>query len=110
MTLHTASSIHVFPHLTIQVKNVTTETSAKPQVVHFDDAPTIAPNTTKTITASADHPSEWNSPYTLTPVGTLTEIATLLTFDSMSTFIDKKVALRVTHKGIALLNQKEYIN
>ena len=46
-----------FPYLTMQ-NETTSEMSAKPQAVLIDDALTIPPRTTKTITAVVDHPSE----------------------------------------------------
>ena len=50
-----------FPHLTMQVKTTSSETTIKPQPVITDEALTIPPTTTKTITAFIDHPSKWNS-------------------------------------------------
>ena len=52
--------------------------------------------TTKTITAFVDHTSEWNTTGTLTPVEKFTETASLLISHSMSTIIDRKIAVRVT--------------
>ena len=51
-TLH--GLIH-FPHLTMQVKNESSGTSAKPQAVLIHDSITIPQMTTKTITAFVDH-------------------------------------------------------
>ena len=45
-----------FPHLTMQVKTASIETTAKPQPVITDDALTKPPRTTKTITAFVDNP------------------------------------------------------
>ena len=46
-----------FPHLTMQVKTASSETTAKPHPVITDESLTIPPTTTKTITAFIDHPS-----------------------------------------------------
>ena len=53
--------------------------------------------TTKTIMAFVDHVSEWNTTGTVTPVEKFTEAASLITSDSMSTIIDRKIAVRVTN-------------
>ena len=50
-----------FPHLTMQVKTASSETTTKPQPVITDEALTIPPTTTKTITDFIDHPSKWNT-------------------------------------------------
>ena len=56
-----------FPHLMMQVKPASCETTKKPQLMITDDALTIPPTTTKTITAFVDHPSNWNTTGTVTP-------------------------------------------
>ena len=56
----TTCGLKHFPHLTMQVKTASSETTAKPQPVITDDALTKPPRTTKTITAFVDRPSEWN--------------------------------------------------
>ena len=53
--------------------------------------------TTKTITAFVDHLSEWNTTGTVTPVEKFTETASLVLSHSMSTVIDRKIAVRVTN-------------
>ena len=53
--------------------------------------------TTKTITAFDDHVSEWNTTGTVTPVEKFTEAASLILSQSMSTIIDRKIAVRVTN-------------
>ena len=53
--------------------------------------------TTKTITAFVDHPSEWHTTGTVTPVGKFTEAASLLISHSISTIIDKQTAVRITN-------------
>ena len=53
--------------------------------------------TTKTIRAFVDHSSEWNTTGTVTPVEKFTEAAILIISHSMSTIIDRKIAVRVTN-------------
>ena len=86
-----------FPHLTMQVKTASSETTTKPQPVITDEAVTIPPTTTKTITAFIDHPSKWNTTGTVTPLEKFTETASPLISHSMSTIIDKRRAVRVTN-------------
>ena len=50
-----------FPHLKMQVKTASSETTTKPQPVITDEALAKSPTTTKTITAFLDHPSKWNT-------------------------------------------------
>ena len=86
-----------FPHLTMQVKTASSETTTKPQPVITDKALTIPLTTTKTSTASIDHPSKWNTKGTVTPLENLKETASLLISHSMSTVNDKRTAHRVTN-------------
>ena len=86
-----------FPHLTMQVKTTSSETTTKPQPVITDEALTIPPTTTKTITAFIDHPSKWNTTGTVTPLEKFTETASLLISRSMSTIKGKRTAVRVTN-------------
>ena len=86
-----------FPHMTMQVKTASSETTTKPQPVITDEALTIPPTTTKTITAFIDHPSKWNTTDTVTPLEKFTETPSLLISHSMSTIIDKRIAVRVTN-------------
>ena len=86
-----------FPHLTMQVKTTAREITTKPQPVITDEALTMPPATTKTITAFIDHPSKWNTTGTVTPLEKFTETASLLISHSMSTKIDKRIAVRVTN-------------
>ena len=53
--------------------------------------------TTKTITAFVDHVSEWNTTGTVTPVEKFTETESLIISHTMSTIIDRKIAVRVTN-------------
>ena len=80
----------------MQIKTVSSETTTKPQPVITDDALTKPLTTTKTITAFVDHPSRWKTTGTVTPLEKFTETACLLISYSMSTIIDKKMAVRVT--------------
>ena len=86
-----------FPHLTMQVKTASSQTTTKPQPVITDEALTIPPTTTKTITAFIDHPSKWNTTGTVTPLEKFMETPSLLISHSMSTIIDKRIAVRVTN-------------
>ena len=86
-----------FPHLTMQVKTASSETTTKPKPVITDEALTIPPMTTKTITAFIDHPSKWNTRGTVTSLEKFTETGSLLISHSMSTKIDKRIAVRVTN-------------
>ena len=86
-----------FPHLTMQVKTTSSETTTKPQLVITDEALIIPPTTTKTIVAFIDHPSKRNTTGTVTPLEKFTETASVLISHSMSTKIDKRIAVRVTN-------------
>ena len=81
----------------MQVKTASSETSTRPQPVITAEALTIPPTTTKTITAFTDHPSKWNTTGTVTPLEKFSETASLLISHSMSTIIDKKIAVRVSN-------------
>ena len=95
VVIDTTHGLIHFPHLTMQVKTASSETTTKPQPVISDDSLTIPP-TTKTITAFVDHPSKWNTTGTVTPLEKFTETASLLISHSISTIIHKKIAVRVT--------------
>ena len=97
VVIDTTHGLIHFPHLTMHVKTASSGTTTKPQPVITDEALTIPPTTTKTITAFIDHPSKWNSTGTVTPLQKFTETASLLISHSMSTIIDKRIALRVTN-------------
>ena len=85
-----------FPHLTMPAKKAASETSTKTQPVPIQDNTTVPPMTTKTITAFVDHPSEWHTTSTVTPVGKFTKAASLLISHPISTIIDEKRAVRIT--------------
>ena len=81
----------------MQVKSASSQASAKPQPVLIHDSITIPQMTTKTTTAFVDHSSEWNTTGTVTPVEKFTKTASLIISHSMSTIIDRKIAVRVTN-------------
>ena len=97
VVIDTTHGLIHFPHLTMQVKRASSETTTKPQPVITDEALTIPPTTTKTITAFFDYPSKWNTTGTVTPLEKLTERANLLISHSISTIDDKTIAVRVTN-------------
>ena len=97
VVIDTTHGLIHFPHLTMQVKTASSETTTKPQPIITDEALTIPLTTTKTITAFIDHPSIWNTTGTVTPVERFTKTASLLISHSMSTIIDKKIAVIVTN-------------
>ena len=97
VVIDTTHGLIHFPHLTMPFKTASSETTTKPQPVITEEALTIQPTTTKTITAFIDHPSKWNTTGTVTPLEKFTETASLLISHSMSTIIVKRIAVRVTN-------------
>ena len=97
VVIDTTHGLIHFPHLTMQVKSALSQTSAKPQAVLIHGTITIPQLTTKKVRAFVDHLSEWNTTGTVTPVEKFTETASLIISHSMSTIIDRKVAVRVTN-------------
>ena len=81
----------------MQVKTAWNETTAIPLSVSTEDTLTMQPWITKTIIAFVEHPSEWNTTGTVTPLEKFTETANLLISHWMSTKVDKIIALRVTN-------------
>ena len=79
------------------VKTASSETTAKLQPVITDGVLVIPPRTTETVTAFVNHPPEWNTTGTVTPLEKYTEIKSLLIFHSRSTMIDKRTAVRLTN-------------
>ena len=69
----------------------------EPQLVTYDDALLIPPKTTQAIKAFVDLPSEWNTTGTVTPMEKFAETANLLIYHSLSTIIDKRIAVTVTN-------------
>ena len=94
VVIDTTHGLTHFPHLTMQIKAASSETTMKPQHFITDDALAIPPRTTKTSTALVDHPSEWNTTGTVAPLEKFTETAS---YHSMSTINDKRIAVRVTN-------------
>ena len=112
VVIDTTHGLIHFPYLTMQVKTTSSETTTKPQPVITDEALTIPPTTTKTITAFIDHPSKWSTTGTVTPLEKFTETASLLISlisHSMSTIIDKRIAVRVTNTTEAPYLIKKHI-
>ena len=97
VVIDTTHGLIHFPHLTMQVKSALNQTSAKPQAVLIHGSIIIAQMTIKTITDLVDLLSEWNTTGTVTPVEKFTKAASLIISHSMSTVIDRKVAVRVTN-------------
>ena len=97
VVIDTANGLIHFPHLTMQVKSALKQKSAKPQAVFIPDSILIPQMITKTFTAFVDHLSEWNTTATVTPKEKFTEAASLIISHSMSTIIDRKVAVIVTN-------------
>ena len=94
VVIDTTHGLILFPHLTMQVKIASNEITAKPQPVFTDDAFTIPLRTRKTTTAFVDHPLEWNTTGTVTPLEKFTKTTSLLISHSMSTKIDEKIVIR----------------
>ena len=97
VVIDTTHGLIHFPHLKMQFKTASSETTTKPQPVIMDEDLTIPPAATKTITAFIDHPSKWKTTGTVTPLEKFTETASLLISHSMSTKIDKRIEVRVTN-------------
>ena len=97
VVIDTTHGLIHFPHLTMQIKTASSEMNTGPQPVITDDALTIPPTTTKTITAFVDHPSKWKTTGTVTPLEKFTETASLLISHSMWTISDKRTAVRKTN-------------
>ena len=97
VVIDTTQGLIHFPHLTMQFKTASSETNTKPQPIITNKALTIPATTTKTITAFIDHPSKWNTTGTVTPLEKFRETSSLLVSHSMSTIINKRIAVRVTN-------------
>ena len=97
VVIDTTHGLIHFPHMTMQVKTASSETTTKPQRVITDEALTIPLTTTETITAFIDHPSKWNTTGTVTPLEKFTETASLLISHSMSSIINRRIPVRVTN-------------
>ena len=111
VVIDTTHGLPHFLHLTMQVKNALSQTSGKPQANLNHDSITIPQMTTKRITAFVEHLSEWNTTGTVTPVENFTETASLILSHSMSTIIDRKIAVRVNDTtGITFFKEQEHTN
>ena len=97
VVIDTTQGLLHFPHFTMQVKTASSEMNTRPQPVVTEDALTIPPMTTKTITVFVDDASKWNTTGTVTPLEKFTETASLLISHSVSTIIDKRIAVRITN-------------
>ena len=97
VVIDTTHGLIHFSQLTMQVKTASIETTTKPQPVIMDEDLTIPLATTKTVTAFIDHPSKWKTTGTVTPLEMFTETACLLISHSMSTIVDKRIAVSVTN-------------
>ena len=97
VVIDTTHGLIYFSHLTMQVKTASSETTTKPQPVITDEALTLPPTTTKTITAFVDQSSKWNTTVTVTPLEKFTKTASLLISHSKSIIFDKRIAVRVTN-------------
>ena len=89
VVIDTTHGLIQFPHLTIHVKNSASEAGVKTQPLFFHESSTVPPMTTKTITAFVHQRSDWRTTDTTTPVRKITEAASLLISQSISTIIDK---------------------
>ena len=108
VVIDTTQGLIHFPHLTIHVKTTSSETTTKPQPFITDEALSIPPTTTKTITAFIDRPSKWNTTGTVTPLEKFTETASLLISHPMTTISDKRTAVRVTNTTKSPYNIKKH--
>ena len=97
VVIDTTHGLIYFPHLTMQVKKASNGKIAKRQAVLSLDIITVALRTTKTVTAFADHLSDWNTTGTVTPVEKFKEAVSLIISHSISTNIYRKIAVRVTN-------------
>ena len=97
VVLDTTHGLTHFPHLTMPVKSASNGMSAKIQAVLIHDSITVPPLRTKTITAFVDRLSESNTTGTVTPVEKLKKTESLIMSHSISTIIDRNVAVRVTN-------------
>ena len=93
--IDTTQGFNRLPHMTMQFESAASQTSDKPQAVLIHDSLTIPPRTMKTIKPFVDHKPEWNTTGIVTPLGKITEAASLLVSHSMSKFSDNKIAVRV---------------
>ena len=108
VVISTTHGLIYFIHLTMQAKNAEIETSAKHQLVPNHDSTTVPSITTKTVTALFNHQSEWHATGTLTPVGKITEAASLIISHSFSTIFDKKTVQNHYQNGFSTFNREKH--
>ena len=96
VVLDTTDGLIHFPHL-MRVKTASNQNKFKTPLILTENALTIPPRTTETLTAFVDHSSEENTAYPMMSMDKFTETASLLISHSMSTINDKRVAVRVTN-------------
>ena len=97
VVIHTTHGFIHVPHLTMQVKRLSSTTSAATQAVLIHDSVTIPQMTTKIITAFVDQLSEWNTTGTITPVEKITETASVIISHSISSTNERKIEVKVTN-------------
>ena len=100
VVIDTINGLIHFPHLTMQAKNSASEARANSQTVLTHKNTQIPPMKTKTNRLFVDYPSEWHTIGTVTPVEKFTEASSLLISHSVSTIIDKKIAIRITNATV----------
>ena len=97
VVIDTTHGLIHFPHLAMQVKSASSGTSAKHQAVFSYDSITVPPMSAETITAFVGHLSERNTTGTVSPVENFTEASNPIISHTVSTIIDRKLAVRVTN-------------
>ena len=94
--IDTTHGLIPFPHLTMQVKTASKETTTNHSQSSLTTPRPDHQRQQKKITAFVHHPSKWNTTGTLTPLEKFTETASLLISHSKSTIINSRIAVRVT--------------
>ena len=98
-----------FPHPTTPAKNAALEKSTKPQLVLFQDNTAVPPMTTKTITALVDHPSEWHTTGTVTPLGKVYRSSESVNISLNFNANEQKGSIQNhQHNGITISNQEKH--
>ena len=109
VVIDTTHGLIHFPHLTMQFKTASSEATTKPQPVITDEALTIPPTMTKSVTAFIDYPSKWNTTGTVTQLEKFTETASVLISHSISTiFVQESSGQSNQHNGITKSHQKTH--
>ena len=94
VVIDTTHGLIQLPDFTFPAKNAGNEAGAKPQPVFIQDSKTVPRMKTKTKIAFVDHPSEWYTTGTVTPLGNFPEVTNLLIRHLISTIIVKKTSVR----------------